>query len=104
MLDRVSATTTDCHNLLNENNGRPPLDNSGRQFCQNGEKVSMKIAAKFCSAIYIYNLHLQWNRFEPVVGEECGLKVDYWTKNAKTFPSLTSKLRILPCAQDIDPP
>ena len=62
----------------------------------------MKIAAKFCSAIY--NLHLQWNRFEPVVGEECGIKVEYWTKNAKTFPSLTSKLRILPCAQDIAPP
>ena len=37
----------------------------------------MKIAAKFCSAIYIYNLHLQWNRFEPVAGEECGLKVEY---------------------------
>ena len=31
--------------------------------------------AKFFSAIY--NFHLQWNRFEPVVGEECVLKVEY---------------------------
>ena len=35
--------------------------------------------------LFIYNLHLQWNRFEPVVGEECGLKVEYWTKMQRLF-------------------